>query len=131
MLALSLPLLGIEAASATDVRIYTDAAHPVAAPESASVIHLDAPASIKSELSRGLPKDPASAAEVARERLIVRGDTLTRRLSSSYQGAIEAWSLGIVKLPAIVVDGRYVVYGDSNVAHALSLIKRYRELKAQ
>lgn len=33
-----------------------------------------------------------------------------------------AWSLGITKIPAVVVDRRYVVYGESDMAKALVLI---------
>ena len=37
-----------------------------------------------------------------------------------------AWSLGIAKIPAVVVDRRYVVYGEANVARALARIEEYR-----
>jgi len=125
----SLLLFGSHVAWASDVRVYTDAAHPVGTPAKVHVIYLDASASIRSELSQGLPKDAVSAAQVVRKRMGTRGETFTRRLSDSYRGVIEAWSLGVLKLPAIVVDGRYVVYGDTNVVHAISLIDQYRGLK--
>jgi integrating conjugative element protein (TIGR03757 family) len=118
--------LGLESAWAVDIRVYTDAAHPVSVPDSVRVIHLDEAARLQAEIFNHLPKEAAGAAEAVRERLHAQGDLLNRRLSAAYQGVVEAWSLGVLKLPAIIVDRRYVVYGDTNVAHALSLVQQYR-----
>lgn len=125
-ITLSLLALRTPAAWAVDVCVYTDGAHPVSAPATVRVIRLDAPATLQSALSAGLPKDPAGAAQAVRERLRTDGGALSRRLSEAYQGVVEAWNLGILKLPAVVMDGRFVVYGDADVAHALSLIEQFR-----
>ena len=45
----------------------------------------------------------------------------------AYQGVADAWSLGITSLPAVVVDQRYVVYGDSDVARAIARIEQHRK----
>jgi integrating conjugative element protein (TIGR03757 family) len=124
--ALGLLSLGAQSAWAVDVCVYTDSAHPVAAPPTVRLIRLDEPARLQAALSNDLPRDAAGAAQAVRERLSAEGDSLNRRLSAAYQGVVEAWSLGILKLPAVVVDGRFVVYGDTDVAHALSLIEQYR-----
>lgn len=125
-IALSLLALGTPSAWAVDVCVYTDDAHPISAPETVRVIRLDAPAALQSALSQGLPKDPVNAAQAVRERLRSDGGALSRRLSDAYQGVVEAWNLGVLKLPAVVVDGRFVVYGDADVVHALSLIEQFR-----
>jgi integrating conjugative element protein (TIGR03757 family) len=39
---------------------------------------------------------------------------------------LDAFSLGVTKVPAVVVDRRYVVYGEHDVAAALALIAAYR-----
>ncbi len=124
--ALGLLSLGTQTAWAIDVCVYTDGAHPVSAPRTVRVIRLDEPARLQAELSTDLPKDTARAAQAVGERLRAQGESLNRRLSAAYQGVVEAWNLGILKLPAIVVDGRFVVYGDADVAHALSLMEQYR-----
>lgn len=124
--ALGLLALGSQAVWAIDVCVYTDAAHPVSAPATVRVVRLDAPAELQSQLSKGLPKDPAEAALFIREQLRTQGGDLSRRLSGAYQGVVEAWNLGVLKLPAVVVDGRFVVYGDGDVTHALSLIEQFR-----
>ena len=42
------------------------------------------------------------------------------------RGVADAWGLGVAKVPAVVVDRRYVIYGEPDVALALSRIARYR-----
>ncbi len=42
---------------------------------------------------------------------------------------MDAWSLGITRIPAVVVDHRYVVYGDPNLERALAKIERFRRGK--
>jgi len=125
---LTIGCLWLSAAStqAADVRVYTDRAHPVSVPSGMSVVRLDEPTDVQAELSKNLPKDPAKASLLVQERLRSDGGQFNRRLSIAYQGVVQAWSLGILKLPAVVVDGRFVVYGDTDLTHALSLIQRYR-----
>jgi integrating conjugative element protein (TIGR03757 family) len=90
------------------------------------VIEFDAPARIvASELAALLPSDPVQAAAIARERLEAGGMKLQRRLQLAYQDVVEAWSLGVTKIPAVIVDRRYVVYGETDVDHAVSLINHY------
>lgn len=61
-----------------------------------------------------------------RQRLQAGGIDLQQRFESAYQGVVDAWHLGIVKLPAVVVDQHYVVYGTPYVAQAMAQITRYR-----
>ena len=48
-------------------------------------------------------------------------------MREAYQGMTDAWSLGITSIPAVIVDQRYVVYGESDLGQALVRIERYRE----
>lgn len=114
-------------ASAAEVLVVTDRLHPVIMGSAVRVIELDAPALlVESELAAHLPVDPQKATAIARQRLQDGGTVLQKRLALAYQGVIEAWSLGITKIPAVVVDRRYVVYGEPDVNRAVSLIERYR-----
>jgi integrating conjugative element protein (TIGR03757 family) len=90
------------------------------------VIELDAPLRLQRKLSAQLPADPTRAAVLAQRRLQQGGPDLQRRLAAAYQGVVDAWQLGITKVPAVIVDQRYVVYGESNVARAVSWIETYR-----
>jgi integrating conjugative element protein (TIGR03757 family) len=91
------------------------------------LIELDAPAHIEAELSSGLPSDPARASEIVRQRL---GDRkLQQQLHEAYQGVADAWSLGVTKIPAVVVDRRYVVYGEADVLRAVARVEAYRSAR--
>jgi integrating conjugative element protein (TIGR03757 family) len=46
-------------------------------------------------------------------------------MGTAYQGVVDAWSLGIITIPAVVVDQRYVVYGEPDVAKAVVLIEAH------
>ena len=113
-------------AAAADVRVFTDRHHAVEAPSGVYVVELDAPARIEAELAANLPADPAQAAAIVRQRLQDGGTPLQRRLANAYQGLTDAWSLGVTKIPAVVVDRRYVVYGETDVPRALARIEEYR-----
>lgn len=110
-------------ASAAVIQVFTDREHPVEAAKGIRVVELDAPASLEAGLSFRLPSDPSRAAAIARARL---NTPLQRRLEVAYQGIVYAWSLGIEKIPAVVVDCKYVVYGVSDVARSVSIIDHYR-----
>src|SRR5690606_27992006 len=108
---------------AADVLVFTDHRHPVYAPDSVPVTHLDATAEIERELSSELPADPQQAAVIARQRLHGGGADFQARLATTYQGVVNAWSLGVTKIPAVVVDGRYVIYGDADVSRAVASVE--------
>lgn len=112
---------------AADILVFTDQKRPVDTPDGVPVIHLDATAEIEAELASGLPADPQRATAIVRQRLDGGGTDFQVRLAIAYQGVVDAWNLGITKLPAVVVEGRYVVYGDGDVSRALTSIEVYKE----
>lgn len=116
-------------AAAADVRVFTDRHHAVEALSGVYVVELDAPARIEAELAANLPADPAQAAAIVRQRLQDGGTPLQRRLANAYQGLTDTWSLGVTKIPAVVVDRRYVVYGETDVPRALARIEEYRRMQ--
>jgi len=91
------------------------------------VIQLDAAQHIEAELSAHLPTDPQQAAALIQQRLNQGGSALQQRLREAYQGVTDAWSMGITTLPAVVVDQRYVVYGETDLDKALARIDQYRK----
>ena len=113
-------------AAATDVLVVTDGRHPVQAPAGVRIIELDQATRIEVELAAHLPADPQHAAALVRQRLHDGGEALQRRIGHAYQGVADAWGLGIAKIPAVVVDRRYVVYGEPDVARAVARIIAYR-----
>jgi integrating conjugative element protein (TIGR03757 family) len=84
---------------------------------------------IEAELSANLPADPERAAAIVRQRLKQGGTDLQRRIGTAYQGVTDAWSLGVTTIPAVVVDQRFVVYGEPDVARAVARIEQHRRMQ--
>lgn len=114
------------AALADKITVFTDSHHTVQAPPNARIIALDEPAWIARELATNLPADPKRSAALVQQRLQTGGVALQRRIASAYQNVVDAWALGITTIPAVVVDQRYVVYGEPDVAKAVARIEAYR-----
>ncbi|MFK4135345.1 MULTISPECIES: TIGR03757 family integrating conjugative element protein [Pseudomonas] len=109
--------------------VFTDSIHPVSNTGGAKVSLLDAPQHIESELSQGLPAEPERAAEMVQARMqSAAGHQLIERMRLAQQGVADAWSLRVEKLPAVVVDRTYVVYGIADVAQAEALIAAQRKV---
>jgi integrating conjugative element protein (TIGR03757 family) len=115
--------------AAADVLVVTDGRHPIQSMGGERVIELDLPARIEAELSAGLPADPGQAEAIMQQRLREGNVTLQRRIGRAYQGVAEAWGLCISKIPAVVVDRRYVVYGEPDVARAVARIDAHRSAR--
>ncbi|WP_261538800.1 TIGR03757 family integrating conjugative element protein [Burkholderia multivorans] len=111
---------------AADVVVVTDSRHPVKTMGGERLIELDQASRLEAELSADLPADPERAAAVVRQRLNHGGNDLQRRIGTAYQGLTDAWSLGVTTIPAVVVDQHYVVYGEPDVARAVSRIEQHR-----
>lgn len=83
----------------------------------------------EAELAANLPPDLERAATLVRQRLHMGDAALQRRLREAYQGVVDARSLGIAKIPAVVVDRRYVIYGDPDAVRATARIETYRSAR--
>jgi len=118
--------LAFSSVQAADIVAFTDAQHPMRNADGARVVRLDAPAELEGSLGAQLPADPVQAEAIVRQRLAQGGAGLQQRLAIAYQGVADAWGLGITKIPAVVVEHRYVVYGESDVARAVARINAYR-----
>lgn len=129
LLAFCWAFFATSGARAAEIWVITDRQHPVVTTPSMRVIELDAAARIEAELDAQLPADPARAAAIVQQRLRDGSLELQRRLRLAYQGVADAWSLGVVKIPALVVDQRYVVYGEPNVDRALERVEAYQSAR--
>jgi len=125
-------LLLLAGNASAQVWVITDTHHPVTGSVSVQrVIQLDAAEHIEAELSANLSADPQQATALVQQRLQQGGASLQQRLREAYQGITDAWSLGITTLPAIVVEQRYVVYGETNLDKALAAIAQHRKENPQ
>jgi len=115
-------LFACQVASAESVLITTTQS-PIATTKDTRTITLDLPDILESEISANLPANPAEAQGIITERLT---PDLKAQLTQAHQNVTDAWSMGITKVPAVVVDRKYVVYGETNVQRALDRIEEYR-----
>lgn len=108
--------------------VFTVAGEPVQnVPTSAAVVELDAPGRLDARISQDLPADPSSAKQVLQSRMSAPEWKQTLQdYGRFYQGVARAWMLGIEKVPAVVVDSQYVVYGEPDVGRALEEIEQAR-----
>ena len=112
------------------VEIFTVAGMPIrnASPDMV-ITELDASARLDAEFSYGLSENPQTALEQLKKKLEVQGESLYRRYQTHYTGLARARVLGVLKVPAVVVNGQYVVYGEADVSVSLRKIKKYMEAK--
>lgn len=107
--------------------IVTDRNHPVQAPSDARVILLDDSERLEAKLSEGLPADQLKAIAIMQQRLQSNdAKRLQRDLVTAQQNLVDAWSVGVTRVPAVVVDRKYVVYGETNVLAAKQRIEQWR-----
>ncbi|HGW5376738.1 TPA: TIGR03757 family integrating conjugative element protein [Pseudomonas aeruginosa] len=127
ILAVGLLLVLLTGTSQAEIWVITDQAHPVTATESSRVLLLDAQEHLEKQLTAALPQDPQQA-QAAFKRLLQGSDgrRLQAELVKAQQDVADAWSLGVEKIPAVVVDRQYVVYGEPDVPRALELIAKAR-----
>ncbi|NPW63907.1 TIGR03757 family integrating conjugative element protein [Pseudomonas aeruginosa] len=114
-------------ASRAETWVITDQAHPVTTAGSSRVLLLDTQQHLEEQLTDALPKDPQQA-QAAFQQLLQspKGRRLQVELVKAQQDVADAWSLGVEKIPAVVVDRQYVVYGEPDISRALELIAKAR-----
>ena len=83
---------------------------------------------------RGLSFNNPSSEAQARQRAMAiiqspSGQAAIDRMRNSAEAIAVAWQHGIQKLPAVLVDERYVVYGVYDVESALARITRRRDAR--
>lgn len=115
----------IQTTQAQSITAFTTTQLPLQnVPPETTIIHLDQPQLIEAQMSLDLPGNPQEAARLIRSRMqSLEWKQLGQDLQQSSEGVARARVLGVVKLPAVTVDDRYVVYGIADVAQALEAIR--------
>ena len=90
------------------------------------VYRLDEIDRLESALSRELPGDPDSAGRVALDRIQRLDDQARQILQRSAVGLAKAVQYGIDRTPAVVFDGKVVVYGVTDLGQALGHYQQWR-----
>lgn len=124
---LTIALLSACACAQGDTWVVTDHAHPVTNTAEHRVIVLDEQQRLEAHLTSRLPSDQTLAAATIQAYLASPdGTRFQLELIQAQQGLTDAWNVGVEKVPAVVVDRRYVVYGEADVAKASALIDKAR-----
>lgn len=107
--------------------VITDRNLPVSVSAEVRVILLDKQEYLEEQLSQELPVDSNQAATTIQRYLSSpAGKRLQTDLTQAQQDITDSWSLGIEKIPAVVVDRRYVIYGETDVAKAVARVNQFR-----
>ena len=94
------------------------------APPAATIYELDVGLSIEEAMSVDLPPNVQEAEQILRARMqSVEWRAMEAQLRRSAEGLAKAKALGVTKIPAVVADDRYVVYGVTDVAQAVQMIQ--------
>jgi len=92
--------------------------------ERATVYRVDGRKQLLSEINQGgLPPNPQQASAIARQRIRAMGPEFTRRIEVSLQALEKTMVYGVKRVPAVVIDGRRVVYGVTDVAQAIEIVR--------
>ncbi|ECU9386564.1 TIGR03757 family integrating conjugative element protein [Salmonella enterica subsp. enterica serovar Newport] len=109
--------------------IYTTAHYPVKdLPPGVVVQTLEEVSELEQAAFPALSPDPKQAERQARLRM-QQPDWKTQEahLTRAYQALLDAYTLGLEKVPAVVFDDRYVVYGTTELALAQQKLDAWRE----
>ncbi|EMP6396073.1 TIGR03757 family integrating conjugative element protein [Pluralibacter gergoviae] len=103
--------------------LYTDSHHPPTNIDaSVSVIYLDGPEQVQTQLFGELSSNPDEATRQAQAVLkSPQWQANEQQLVTVYRAVVRAWELGVKKVPAVVFDDIDVVYGTADVARAVAL----------
>lgn len=107
-------------ASPHRVEVFVNSAMLLTHADGATVYLLDGLQLLQEQLSQGLPTTEAEATRVARERMQRLGGQLQARAANAAQGLALAAQYGIDRIPAVVIDGRAIVYGVTDVQKAVA-----------
>lgn len=89
-------------------------------------IHLiDGIQRLETDLSRELPADARLAEKKVLRRLQVLDDDRKNRVKASAEALSRAIELGVDRYPAIVFDGKFVVYGTTDLENALAVHRQH------
>lgn len=106
------------------VEVFTLSTLPLTNVGAATVRYVDTVALLEQHLSVGLPPDPVRAQQLVAQRIAALGPELKARISSGAGGLARAAQLGVQRVPAVVFEGRWAVYGLTDVAAARRIFAR-------
>lgn len=116
-------VLSIPASAQERIEVFRLSDQSIAASPGATVYVVDAMRQHMARLSSGLPRNPADAQQAARARLQALTPQDKETLRSASTALVRAAEYRIAKAPAIVFDGRAVLYGITDIEQARAIYR--------
>ena len=112
------------------VKVFTSGIYPIQQSHLADeVYYLDSVEKLEESFLANLSPDPIQAEQQVRQVMNTAAWTqFETKLKTAYQGVIEGWKQGVMKIPAVVFEKQdpvfsSVIYGETDIGRA---IERYR-----
>jgi integrating conjugative element protein (TIGR03757 family) len=107
------------------VEVFATSAMYVGHADRALVYRVDGRKQLMAELNQGgLPPEPERAMAIVRQRIKALGPEFDRRLQAALTAVEKTMVYGVQRLPAVIFDGRRVVYGVADVEQAAEIVRR-------
>ncbi|MFU2099397.1 TIGR03757 family integrating conjugative element protein [Mannheimia haemolytica] len=111
------------------VKVFTSESYPIQQSHLADEIYyLDSVEKLEDSFLANLSTDPVQAEQQVRQVMNTAAWTqFETKLKTAYQGVIEGWKQGVMKIPAVIFEKQNpafssVIYGESDIGRA---IERY------
>lgn len=123
---LTLPLSG----TARTVLYTTHDRPPESRDDTVEVVYLDAADTLQDEWfhQQGIELSEENAPQIIALLQSSKWQAQESRLTQAYQGIIQAWQLGVARVPAVVVDDQWVVYGLTDIHRAQKEIHQFQQV---
>ena len=100
-------------------------------PENTTVYNIERIAHLQQALSKDLPSDPEKAKQLVLARFQRIDTQLSHELENAANGLVQAMQYGIDRYPAIVFDGKAVVYGITDIRAASPVYRQWQAGEAR
>ena len=100
-------------------------------PENTTVYNIERIAHLQQALSKDLPSDPEKAKQLVLARFQRIDTQLSHELENAANGLVQAMQYGIDRYPAIVFDGKAVVYGITDIRAASQVYRQWQAGEAR
>ena len=80
---------------------------------------------LEANLSRNLPADSRAAEREVLRRLQALDENRSNRVKASAEALLRATELGVDRYPAIVLDGKFVAYGTTDLKDAMAAYRQH------
>lgn len=100
-------------------------------PENTTVYNIERIAHLQQALSKDLPSDPEKAKQLVLARFQRIDTQLSHELENAANGLVQAMQYGIDRYPAIVFDGKAVVYGITDIRTATQVYRQWQAGEAR